>query len=205
VPDYVEISSTRLTRIDRLRSRSEDDRDAKRLRQRRHLIDDLTLEMNRARQAEITQEILEVVPEPKGSLASPRLETTCQLPNNARGRAAPGSRDRQHRPDRGDPGRRGRGRLPRPPARDTTTRSRFADPQSPGPRRTSTSPRPRTIPDLRGPAAPRRRPAVRAVAMDSTDGLSRGTEVIDTGSPITVPVGRATLGRIFNLLGERST
>jgi F-type H+-transporting ATPase subunit beta len=43
---------------------------------------------------------------------------------------------------------------------------------------------------------------VRAVAMDSTDGLSRGTEVIDTGSPITVPVGRETLGRIFNLLGE---
>jgi F-type H+/Na+-transporting ATPase subunit beta len=43
---------------------------------------------------------------------------------------------------------------------------------------------------------------VRAVAMDITDGLARGTEVIDTGAPITVPVGRATLGRIFNLLGE---
>jgi F-type H+/Na+-transporting ATPase subunit beta len=43
---------------------------------------------------------------------------------------------------------------------------------------------------------------VRAVAMDSTDGLARGTEVIDTGSPITVPVGKVTLGRIFNLLGE---
>ena len=43
---------------------------------------------------------------------------------------------------------------------------------------------------------------VRAVAMDSTDGLARGTEVIDTGAPITVPVGRETLGRIFNLLGE---
>ncbi len=43
---------------------------------------------------------------------------------------------------------------------------------------------------------------VRAVAMDTTDGLARGTEVIDTGAPITVPVGRATLGRIFNLLGE---
>jgi F-type H+-transporting ATPase subunit beta len=43
---------------------------------------------------------------------------------------------------------------------------------------------------------------VRAVAMDSTDGLSRGTEIRDTGGPITVPVGRATLGRIFNLLGE---
>ena len=43
---------------------------------------------------------------------------------------------------------------------------------------------------------------VRAVAMDSTDGLARGMEVIDTGGPITVPVGDITLGRIFNLLGE---
>ncbi|MGZ4215516.1 MAG: F0F1 ATP synthase subunit beta [Solirubrobacteraceae bacterium] len=43
---------------------------------------------------------------------------------------------------------------------------------------------------------------VRAVAMDTTDGLARGTEVVDTGAPITVPVGRETLGRIFNLLGE---
>src|SRR5919112_18174 len=43
---------------------------------------------------------------------------------------------------------------------------------------------------------------VRAVAMDATDGLSRGAKVRDTGGPITMPVGRATLGRIFNLLGE---
>ncbi|HET9014986.1 MAG TPA: F0F1 ATP synthase subunit beta [Thermomicrobiaceae bacterium] len=43
---------------------------------------------------------------------------------------------------------------------------------------------------------------VRAVAMDTTDGLSRGAEVVDTGAPITVPVGPGTLGRIFNLLGE---
>jgi F-type H+-transporting ATPase subunit beta len=43
---------------------------------------------------------------------------------------------------------------------------------------------------------------VRAVAMDTTDGLARGLEVIDTGAPITVPVGNVTLGRIFNLLGE---
>src|SRR3954467_14754967 len=43
---------------------------------------------------------------------------------------------------------------------------------------------------------------VRAVAMDTTDGLARGTEVIDTGGPTTVPVGDVTLGRIFNLLGE---
>ena len=42
----------------------------------------------------------------------------------------------------------------------------------------------------------------RAVAMDTTDGLARGTEVIDTGGPISVPVGDVTLGRIFNLLGE---
>src|SRR3954451_19972013 len=42
----------------------------------------------------------------------------------------------------------------------------------------------------------------RAVAMDSTDGLARGMDVIDTGGPITVPVGKVTLGRIFNLLGE---
>ena len=43
---------------------------------------------------------------------------------------------------------------------------------------------------------------VRAVAMDATDGLSRGVEVVDTGGPITVPVGKGTLGRIFNLLGD---
>jgi F-type H+-transporting ATPase subunit beta len=43
---------------------------------------------------------------------------------------------------------------------------------------------------------------VRAVAMDTTDGLQRGAEARDTGGPITVPVGRQTLGRIFNLLGE---
>ena len=43
---------------------------------------------------------------------------------------------------------------------------------------------------------------VRAVAMDTTDGLARGAEVIDTEAPITVPVGEVTLGRIFNLLGE---
>ena len=43
---------------------------------------------------------------------------------------------------------------------------------------------------------------VRAVAMSGTEGLRRGLEVVDTGKPIQVPVGRATLGRIFNVLGE---
>jgi len=43
---------------------------------------------------------------------------------------------------------------------------------------------------------------VRCVAMSSTDGLVRGTEAVDTGKAISVPVGRATLGRVFNVLGE---
>ncbi len=43
---------------------------------------------------------------------------------------------------------------------------------------------------------------VRCIAMSSTDGLTRGTEAVDTGAPISVPVGDACLGRIFNLLGE---
>ena len=43
---------------------------------------------------------------------------------------------------------------------------------------------------------------VRAVSMSSTDGVTRGMEVVDTGSPITVPVGEPALGRILNVLGE---
>ncbi len=43
---------------------------------------------------------------------------------------------------------------------------------------------------------------VRCVAMDATDGLRRGMEAINTGKPISVPVGKPTLGRIFNVLGE---
>lgn len=44
--------------------------------------------------------------------------------------------------------------------------------------------------------------SVRAIAMDATEGLVRGAEVIDTGGPIRVPVGPATLGRIMNVIGE---
>jgi len=43
---------------------------------------------------------------------------------------------------------------------------------------------------------------VRCIVMGTTDGLARGIEVFDTGAPITVPVGNATLGRMFNVLGE---
>lgn len=42
----------------------------------------------------------------------------------------------------------------------------------------------------------------RCIAMDSTDGLTRGVEVVDTGAPIQVPVGKATLGRIMNVTGD---
>jgi F-type H+-transporting ATPase subunit beta len=43
---------------------------------------------------------------------------------------------------------------------------------------------------------------VRAVALGSTDGLRRGMDTVDTGGPVTVPVGKETLGRVFNLLGD---
>src|SRR5512143_3292529 len=43
---------------------------------------------------------------------------------------------------------------------------------------------------------------VRCVALASTDGLVRGMKAVDTGSAITVPVGEASLGRVFNLIGE---
>jgi F-type H+-transporting ATPase subunit beta len=43
---------------------------------------------------------------------------------------------------------------------------------------------------------------VRCLAMDTTDGLARGAKAVSTGSPITIPVGEATLGRLFNVLGE---
>jgi F-type H+/Na+-transporting ATPase subunit beta len=43
---------------------------------------------------------------------------------------------------------------------------------------------------------------VRCVALGSTDGMVRGTDVLDTGAPVSVPVGKETLGRVFNLLGD---
>jgi F-type H+-transporting ATPase subunit beta len=44
--------------------------------------------------------------------------------------------------------------------------------------------------------------SVRTIAMDATDGLVRGQEVTDTGAPISVPVGKETLGRIFDVVGN---
>ncbi len=64
------------------------------------------------------------------------------------------------------------------------------------------------IPDVRGEtltvevAQMTGNDTVRCVSMQSTDGVVRGMEAIDTGGPITVPVGKETLGRVFNLLGD---
>ena len=44
--------------------------------------------------------------------------------------------------------------------------------------------------------------SVRTIAMDATDGLTRGTEAVDTGLPITMPVGDAIKGRLFNVVGD---
>ncbi len=44
--------------------------------------------------------------------------------------------------------------------------------------------------------------SVRAIALSSTDGLKRGAIVVDTGAPISVPVGKETMGRMFNVVGE---
>ena len=43
---------------------------------------------------------------------------------------------------------------------------------------------------------------VRCIAMDTTDGIKRGAKVLDTGNPISVPVGKAALGRMMNVVGE---
>src|SRR5688572_25048944 len=43
---------------------------------------------------------------------------------------------------------------------------------------------------------------VRAIALGSTDGLKRGQTVVDTGAPISVPIGKSTLGRMFNVTGQ---
>ena len=45
--------------------------------------------------------------------------------------------------------------------------------------------------------------SVRTIAMDTTDGLIRGQKVFDTGNPISVPVGKETLGRILNVIGDQ--
>ena len=87
-----------------------------------------------------------------------------------------------------DQGRRDRRRLPRHAALDLHRRLRSR-------RRTAAT----LIAEVQQHLGDDR---VRAVAMDSTDGLARGIDVVDTGAPICVPVGEPTLGRLWNVLGE---
>ena len=202
MPDYVEISIFRAllestasehgARMTAMRNASQNASE---------LIDDLALEMNRARQAEITQEIMEVVAGAEGLRLGPRLENDMALTE-------------EHRRGRGDDaGGQNVGRIEE--IQGVVIEAVFPErlpeiyhaimvsvPRSPAPKRTSTSPPPEDeylVCEVQQHLGDDR---VRAVAMDTTDGLARGTEVIDTGAPITVPVGTATLGRIFNLLGE---
>ena len=86
-----------------------------------------------------------------------------------------------------DQGRRGRRRLPERAARDLLGAADHA------------ARRRRLVAEVQQHLGDDR---VRAVAMDSTDGIARGTDVVDTGAPISVPVGDMTLGRVWNVLGD---
>ena len=152
----------RAARVDGVRARRAHDRDAQRLRQRRRADREPDLQMNRARQAEITQEIMEVVAGRRGARLDPqRSELEAATQTQERG------------PHRGDPGRRDRGRVPRQAARD--------QPRDHGRSRRRQG---MLVCEVQQHLGDDR---VRAVAMDTTDGLARGTEVLDTGGPITVP------------------
>ena len=96
----------------------------------------------------------------------------------------------QRRQGHRDQGRRDRRGLPGPPAPDPSRRRDRDRPDG-----TSST----LVAEVQQHLGDDR---VRAVAMDSTDGLARGTDVVDTGAPISVPVGEATLGRIWNVIGQ---
>ena len=149
------------------------------------VISDLTLEMNRVRQAEITQEILEVVAGAEGVLITETWNenegdewlTSNNGTNVGTVEQVTGVVIDVVFPDH----------VP-----EIFTRSRSRSARGGRDRASLICEVQQHLGDDR----------VRAIAMDATDGLQRGDKVIDTGGPITVPVGKETLGRIFNLLGE---
>ena len=159
------------------------------------IIDDLTLQMNRERQAEITQEIMEVV----AGAESLDLE---------RSPMATETEEKQRRAPSGNGRNVGRieeiqgvvieavfpDELPEINSAIYIEREASEDDE-----KISGGISTRLVCEVQQHLGDDR---VRAVAMDTTDGLARGMEVVDTGGPITVPVGNVTLGRIFNLLGE---
>jgi hypothetical protein len=186
VPAYVEISIYRAllestasehgARMTAMRNASENATD---------IIDDLTLQMNRERQAEITQEIMEVV------AGAEKLDLE-EKPWQLRPREAGAVRRQrpQHRPHRGDPGRRHRGRVPRRAAGDQLGDLHRARGLR-GRREDLGGISSRLICEVQQHLGDDR---VRAVAMDTTDGLAAAWRSVDTGGPITVPVGNITLG-----------
>ena len=165
------------------------------------MIKTLTQQYNRARQAQITKEIAEII---GGAEA---LEITIDRVGRA-SRARPSSESGMHTSDQmvimattnGTAGRQDRPghrldvrrRVRRgPPARD------LQRPQDRQP--TTRASRSSLTGEVQQHLGGNR---VRCVALGSTDGLVRGMKVIDTGAPVQVPVGKETLGRVFNLLGE---
>ena len=186
------------------------------------IITDLTLQMNRARQAEITQEIMEVVAGAEGAdlgrIGAPPHRLRPRRPEENRTQmdasTATEPTSSQAHSGNGDAAKRNVGRIEeiqgvvieavfpeRLPeinhaitiARPAAAAEEEAEGISPGAGDSV------LVCEVQQHLGDDR---VRAVAMDITDGLARGAEVVDTGAPITVPVGEATLGRIFNLLGE---
>ena len=148
------------------------------------MIDDLTLEMNRQRQAEITQEIMEVVAGAEGLTLKETTETWKHSTEVAR-----------RRPGRGDHRRGDRGRL-----LDDHLPEIYNALEIDHRARTATSRDAR----VRGAAAPRRRPRARG-GHGRHRRPGRGAEIRDTGGPITVPVGKGRSGASSTCSASRST
>jgi hypothetical protein len=173
------------------------------------MINRLTIQYNRTRQAQITKELIEIISGRRSALTNfPKArkrpmvqaatnEAAAQAPRQegrrarkAAGGTAPQSpTNRRHRPP-GQPGHRRRRRraVRRRPAGDP---ERAGDHQRPAGNRL-----------VLEVAQHLGENTVRTIAMDTTDGLTRGQEVSTPARPITVPVGPETLGRIMNVIGE---
>ena len=209
-PDYVEISIYRAllestasehgARMTAMRNASENAGE---------LIDDLTLEANRQRQADITQEIMEVVAGAEGSASTHAPEgDTLEQATSEQTEEKQQTGDENGSNDQRPTGRVEEiqgvvieaafegGDLPEIYNALEIDLEQYGEEEGVS---SGTGSGGKLICEVQQHLGDDR---VRAVAMDTTDGLERGAEVRDTGGPITVPVGKETLGRIFNLLGE---
>ncbi len=146
------------------------------------MIDVLTIQYNKARQERITKELLDIVGGAEALKQGSRKRVGRS--EHERGIDRPGDRTGGGRGIRTG---HAAGDLQRPRGRR-------------GSRTRTSSPTPQKL--VLEVAQHLGESHVRTVAMASTDGLSRGMKVLDTGAPITIPVGHETLGRILNIIGE---